>query len=93
MQSINLFWLFFILKIAFNVVFREVVSDVRSDAEDEGEEDLGEKSGALAQAVIEGAESKEEGKMAKGWGIASNGIVPEGHDSYADAVVEGKKRR
>ena len=44
LQSINLFWLFFIIKIALNVVFANVVQDVRSDDEEEEEiEGPGEK--------------------------------------------------
>ena len=37
LQCINLFWLFFIVKIALNVVFANVVQDVRSDDEDDEE--------------------------------------------------------
>lgn len=37
LQSLNLFWLFFVVKIAVNVVFSDVVKDVRSDDEEEEE--------------------------------------------------------
>ena len=38
LQSINLVWLFFILRIAYNMVFNRVAQDVRSDDEDDGAE-------------------------------------------------------
>ena len=43
LQAVNLFWLFFIIRIAVNVVFSDVVKDVRSDDEDE-DEPVGNKS-------------------------------------------------
>ena len=39
LQSINLFWLYFIIKIALNVVFADIVQDVRSEDEEEEETD------------------------------------------------------
>ena len=35
LQGINLFWLYFIIKIALNVVFADIVQDVRSEDEEE----------------------------------------------------------
>lgn len=41
----NLFWLFFIVRIALNVVFADVVKDVRSDDEEEEEVVVGKGEG------------------------------------------------
>ena len=49
LQVINLLWLFFILRVAYNVVAKELVTDVRSD--DEGETD--------------GAEVEDKGEMSE----------------------------
>lgn len=43
LQGINLFWLYFIIKIALNVVFADVVQDMRS--EDEEEEEIDDRNG------------------------------------------------
>jgi acyl-CoA-dependent ceramide synthase len=48
LQSLNLFWLFFILRIAYRFVLRGVATDDRSDAEESEAEDAG---GAAAAAV------------------------------------------
>lgn len=39
LQGINLFWLYFIIKIALNVVFADIVQDMRSEDEEEEETD------------------------------------------------------
>ena len=92
LQSINLFWLFFILKIAYNIVFVKVVADVRSDDE-ESEMEVEEKQGEGYEVGVSGGEKKQlEGPRMNGV-KAANGKASEPHDSYADAVIEGKKER
>ena len=91
LQSINLFWLFFILRIAYNIVFVNLVTDVRSDDEEtEGEEGEG------AEVGISGGE-KNEKKAVEGVkenGVkAVNGKAVGPNSSYANGVVEGKKER
>lgn len=70
LQGINLFWLYFIIKIALNVVFADIVQDMRS--EDEEEEDADDRKGEVKMAnghlknpsdiksVRENAEAKKE---------------------------------
>jgi len=92
LQSMNIFWLFFILKVAYNIVFAKVVADVRSDDEDESEveKDAKNKEGYLSGG--EKAKAIEDSKT-NGSIKAANGHAMENHDSFADAVVEGKKER
>jgi acyl-CoA-dependent ceramide synthase len=92
LQSINLFWLFFIIRIAYNIVFAKVVADVRSDDED-SEVEIDEKQSEGYEVGISGGEKKAlDGPKMNGIKIA-NGKASEPHDSYADAVKEGKKER
>lgn len=70
LQGINLFWLYFIIKIALNVVFADIVQDLRS--EDEEEEEIGDRNVKVKLAnghlknptdlkgVRENAEAKKE---------------------------------
>ena len=97
LQSINLFWMYFIIKISLIMIFTRVDKDVRSDDEaDQTEEDvaapteksLADTQGDAVQKTLEGAS-----RQANGLGLSTNGSAPEGHDSYADAVIEGKKER
>lgn len=64
LQGINIFWLYFILRVAFNVVYRDVKKDVRSDDEEDEEEDESEGKGKkkLGEEQIEGVEKVEAGK-------------------------------
>ena len=78
----NLFWLFFIVRIAYNIAFAKVTKDVRSDDEESDEE----KEGERGQKGIAEREPKEK----KANGVAANGKAPEHH---ADVVVENKKER
>ena len=39
LQALNLFWLFVIMRIAYNIAFKNVKRDVRDDDEDEDEEE------------------------------------------------------
>ncbi|KAL2048293.1 hypothetical protein N7G274_000204 [Stereocaulon virgatum] len=92
LQSINLFWLFFIIKIAYNIVFAKVVADVRSDDED-SEFEVDEKHGEGYEVGISGGEKMAlDGPKMNGV-EAANGKASEPHDSYAEAVKEGKKNR
>ena len=67
LQSINLFWLFFIVRIAYNIAFAKVAKDVRSDDEDSDEE----------------KEAEREPKEKKANGIAANGKAPDHHAEAA----------
>lgn len=92
LQSINLFWLFFILKIACRILSEKVIEDVRSDDEDESELDteIDQQKGSMNGGKnLKAIESKKMNGSVK----AANGHAIENHDSFADAVVEGKKQR
>ena len=82
LQSINLFWLYLILRVAANVVFKKEEKDVRSDDEDDEAEEMAKKVDAKKVGPVPKKEDKE-----------SNGNATEGHGSNAGAVVEGKKSR
>ena len=93
LQSINIFWMYFIIKIAINVVFRHVEKDVRSDdEEDEAEEDVATEKKPMSQ-LGDGVQhgSEDEKQQGNGVDISTNGHAPEGHDSHAEN--EGKKER
>lgn len=69
LQGINLFWLFFIVKVALNVVFADVVQDVRSEDEDEEEVEGETKKLAVVNGDVDkiggalgSVDSMEEGK-------------------------------
>lgn len=80
----------------------DVVKDARSDDEDEIEEDgTGGSSSSkhyqdddTNQMKLDGVR-RDPGAPVNGLGIdySTNGMAPAGHDSYKDAVVEGKKER
>ena len=59
LQSINLLWLWFIIRIALTVVFKEPVRDVRSDDEDDEEEEAAPDEKVQ---LVEGMERIEGGK-------------------------------
>ena len=72
----------------------KVVADVRSDDE-ESDMEVEEKQGEGYEVGISGGEKmKKELEGPKMNGVkAANGKAQEPHDSFADAVVEGKKER
>lgn len=82
LQSINLFWLFFIGRIAYNMACAKVIQDVRSDDEESEEE----KESQGGQVGIGGREAKEK----KANGKIANGKAPEPN---TEAVIERKKER
>ena len=82
LQSINLLWLFFILRIAYNIAFAKVIHDVRSD--DEASEE--ERDGDRAQT----GRAEHEASRKKANGGVSNGKAPEPN---GETVVERKKQR
>jgi len=95
LQSINIFWLFFILKVAWNIVFAKVVADVRSDDEDESGLEKKVEQGEGYEAGISGGKKTAkalEGEKMNGVKMA-NGHASGNYDGFADAVVEGKKQR
>lgn len=83
LQSINLLWLFFILRIAYNIAFAKVIQDVRSD----DEESEAEKDGERGQ----NGSARHEAKQKKANGGAVDGKAPEPKNTEAE--VERKKER
>ena len=83
LQSINLLWLFFILRIAYNIAFAKVIHDVRSDDEASEEERDGEH-------VQKNGTAEHEAKQKKANGRIANGKAPEPN---TEAVGERKKER
>ena len=78
LQSINLLWFFFIVRVAYNIVFQISVSDVRED--EEKDTDIEE-------------ESAKDVKMLQGTnGHVVEGQAP-GDKTYAEVVVEEKKEK
>ncbi len=75
-------WLFFIVRIAYNIAFAKIIQDVRSDDEESDEE----KEGEGGQVGIAGREAKEK----KANGRVGNGKALE---PKIEAVVERKKER
>ena len=61
LQALNLFWLFLIMRITYNVVFKDVKRDVRSDEEEE-EEDEEEGSIGENEAVQEAPAANDRAK-------------------------------
>ena len=101
LQSINLFWLYLILKIAYTAAVKAVgAKDVRSDEEEEEdhdsleeerrEEELKElKANGLLKAS--GADYNSEGLKDVPEVRLNGRAVGEKEESYADAVKEGQK--
>ena len=69
LQALNLFWLYLILRIAYNITFSEEVADVRSDDETETEDAIPQKKERKAVNVIP--------KASIATGVELNGSVPE----------------
>ncbi|KAL6721729.1 sphingosine N-acyltransferase lag1 [Lecanora helva] len=80
LQGMNLFWLYFILRIAYNMAFKDVAQDVRSDDE-ESDEEVEEKEGMEKKAMLNG---KPKG---------ANGKALEGHSEKAEARFDGIEAR
>ena len=97
LQSLNLFWLYFVVKVAANMLFKDQIGDVRSDDEAEDEED-----GEGLEKVEEGKKNGEKAGLMNGHKAAQkrvetmNGNTLKGtaptEPSFAE-VVEGKKER
>ena len=86
MQSLNLFWFFFIAKILWDFLFKVKARDMRSDDEEDEDE--------VVKRDIQSADEKKGIEEVKTNSIkAANGHAVIDHTSYADAVVEGKKQR
>ena len=101
LQAINLFWLFLILRIAYNVVVREPVKDVRSDDEGEDDEVIEKRQEKkINGTAIEGHETTKPAVLLNGKAVGdealahanghANGGVKRG-DMYANAEEERKK--
>ena len=85
-------WLFFIVRIAYNIAFAKVIQDVRSDDEESEEE----KEGDGAQVGIAGPEVKEKRSNGRAVnGRAANGRAANGKalKPKTEAMVERKKER
>ncbi|MCJ1298975.1 hypothetical protein MMC08_001766 [Hypocenomyce scalaris] len=102
LQSINLFWLFLIVRIAFNIVFRSAVQDVRSEDEDD-DEDVEMVEGPVETAAAR-RQRKLDDKENRTPQIQLNGnVVGDGDGSaekledesyeYVDITSEEKKDR
>ncbi|MCJ1402002.1 hypothetical protein MMC11_005221 [Xylographa trunciseda] len=96
LQALNLFWLFLIVRIAFNIVFRSTVEDVRSD--DEDTDDELEKKEGVAQARANAKEAKLKQETGNGKLIEpqvnnnTNGSARrKAGETYADAIKEENK--
>jgi len=94
LQCLNIFWLYFVLRIAYNITFRKLVEDVRSDDEDTEEEDddIAEKIKIGGRKGNEGAKDRINGS-ANGLGITTNGHAPEPKDDDRAIASERKKER
>ena len=84
LQSINLFWLFFIVKIAVNVVFSDVIKDVRSD--DEEEEDFADSKKGLQ--ATDGSASGPTRKVSVSRGMSDT----QGQMNGSETLAEKKSR-
>lgn len=71
LQSINLLWFFFIVRIAYNIAFAKVISDVRSDDEDSEDEKEGQ-PGLIDTAEREAKEGKANGRAVNGSALEPN---------------------
>ncbi|KAL9101402.1 MAG: hypothetical protein Q9163_003337 [Psora crenata] len=92
LQGINMFWMYFIIKVAWNIAFRHVEKDVRSDdEEDEAEEDVatGQEPGAQLGGGL-GHRLEGEKQQVNGFDIAPDANAPVSHDIRTNG---GKKER
>ncbi len=66
LQALNLFWLFFIIRIAYRFVVHNVAKDDRSDVEDDTEvEDTGAENSNTTEAVLTNGKAKANGVAAQ----------------------------
>jgi acyl-CoA-dependent ceramide synthase len=91
LQGINLFWLYMIIRVAYNVVFANIVADVRSEDEDEDEENEDpQKQNEKSQKAI--PQSPALNGMMNGNGNENGtGFISEEKKSFTQVVTEGKK--
>lgn len=92
LQSLNLFWFFFVIRIAYNIVFNSVVEDVRSDDEDSDAE-VEEKQGEGYDVAISGGRRTEKKALEGDKPSGANGGISGSHQSRGEAVRERKKGR
>ena len=64
LQALNLFWLFLIMRITYNVVFKDVKRDVRSDEEEE-ESSIGENE-AVQEVSAANGRAREPAAVSSG---------------------------
>ncbi|MCJ1275013.1 hypothetical protein MMC21_002813 [Puttea exsequens] len=94
LQSLNIFWLVFIGKILWDFLFKKAAQDMRSDDEEDDDEMVGKEGQANGKYVGIAGDEKVGIEDARINGVkAANGYAVANHDSYKDAVVEGKKQR
>jgi len=92
LQSLNLFWLFFVIRIAYNMVFKSIAEDVRSDDE-ESDTEIEAKQGDGHGVGISGGEGTEKKALENGKPKGMNGRVHGGPNTHAETVSERKKER
>jgi len=91
LQALNLFWLFYILRIAYRFVVYRVAEDEREQGEDEVEDDEGEEAAAplLAEKIARGEgesfaekaaapEGEGNGRVKEPGAAAANGVAAHG---------------
>ena len=92
LQSLNIFWYHFVIKIAWNMAFKHVEKDVRSDDEDDEveEEDRSIAEKEEERAVLNGKPKELDNAKANGTLAKStfNGTASKGHDKYAEIKKE-----
>ncbi|KAA6408427.1 MAG: hypothetical protein FRX48_07509 [Lasallia pustulata] len=99
LQSINLFWLFLIGRIAYNIVFRSAVEDVRSDNEEEEEVEMVEGGVGAGVAAAKGLRQRQVEDEGQGQGnvewdangaalVGENGTVVGDGDGMAEKLDE-----
>ena len=97
LQAINLFWLFLILRVAYNIVFARLVEDLRSDDEDEESSTTARKSTGGKRGKVQGPASSASAVEVEGYEGALeerkvvNGTVPEARGN--GSAVKGSAGR
>ena len=87
LQILNIFWLYFILKVAYNITFKKVVKDARSDDEDT-DVAVEEEEGEGYRVGISGAEATEKKGLEN---VKVNGINGKTKGGHGAIPVEGRK--
>ncbi len=90
LQSINIFWLYFILRVAYNIVLKKSSQDVRSDDEDTDAE-IEVKEGEGYEVGVSGGTAGEKKTLGNGKVYGMNGKASGGYGTKPEAVLEGKK--